>query len=515
MLSDSFFYNLTFTFELMNDRRYKLILYIIVFVILGTISIQVYWNYKNYLVNKQQLINDVQVSLDNAVETYYANLAEKSTIAFSLQGDSLDLFDKNLKFDSILHSINFSRRGIRELDSLNIDGISIYKGFKADSIFGEFHDTYDIDPNNRSAIIKGLINSESDTILQDNLKMLTSKVVFSMTIDTLLLEEIDVLLITELQRKSLALDYGLSFNTPFADSQYINKNNVESSSLSTLSKSPYLPNESELTIYFKNETKIILKRILSGIIISLLLVLVVISCLFYLLKIIKHQKQLAEVKNDLISNITHEFKTPIATISVALESIKNFNVIDDKEKTKTYLDMSKDQLSKLNVMVEKLLETATLDSESLELNKEPTNISDLLTTIIDKHQIQTEAKTIIFNPSEEEIIANVDVFHIENAINNIIDNALKYGGEIISIDLKKHSNQVEISISDSGKSLTKANKDKIFEKFYRVSKGNTHDVKGFGIGLYYSKKIVEKHGGTIHLDLDTNLTTFKISLPND
>ncbi|VAV85254.1 Two-component system sensor histidine kinase, partial [hydrothermal vent metagenome] len=262
------------------------------------------------------------------------------------------------------------------------------------------------------------------------------------------------------------------------------------------------------------ETKVILKRILTGILISTLLVLAVVSCLFYLLKIIKHQKQLAEVKNDLISNITHEFKTPIATISVALESIKNFNVIDDKEKTKSYLDMSNNQLSKLNVMVEKLLETATLDSESLKLIKEDCNITELLKSIIDKHQIQANGKTINFTTSDEEFIADVDVFHFENAINNVIDNAIKYGGEIISVTLTTHKNTFEIAISDSGNTITKANKDKVFEKFYRIPKGNTHDVKGFGIGLYYTKKIIEKHQGTIQLDLNNKQTTFKISLPN-
>jgi len=234
----------------------------------------------------------------------------------------------------------------------------------------------------------------------------------------------------------------------------------------------------------------------------------------FILKIIKHQKQLAEVKNDLISNITHEFKTPIATISVALESIKNFNVIDDKEKTKTYLDMSNNQLSKLNVMVEKLLETASLDSDSLKLIKEECNITELLKSIIDKHQIQSNGKTIDIT-SSKEVIAKVDVFHFENAINNILDNAIKYGGEEINIRLNQNASAFTISISDNGNSLTKANKDRIFEKFYRVPKGNTHDVKGFGIGLYYAKKIIEKHNGSIQLDLKNNLTTFKISLPNE
>ena len=501
----------------MNDKRYTLILYVIIVVILGTISIQVYWNYKNYLTNKQQFVNEVQVSLDNAIETYYANLAEKSTIGFAFQGSSKDFFDKNNTFDSILHKIDFSSKGISGIDSLNIeliDGVSIYRGIKADSVLDIFHDAHKIDARNKRRVITQINTGNSDSILQDNFKILTSKIVFSMTSDTLLLEDIDTLLINELHHKNLNFDYGLSYTNQLGDLQYLSKNNIEKFSLSTFSKSPFLPGDSTLKIHFTNETKIILKRILSGILISLLLVLVVISCLFYLLKIIKYQKKIAEVKNDLISNITHEFKTPIATISVALESIKNFNVIDDKEKTKSYLDLSNNQLSKLNLMVEKLLETATLDSDNLKLIKEECNISELLISIIEKHQMQTETKTLIFNPSEEDIIANVDVFHFENAINNIIDNAMKYGGEIISIHLKKHNNQIKISISDNGNSLEKAHKNRIFEKFYRISKGNTHDVKGFGIGLYYTKKIIEKHNGSIYLDLNNKLTTFKISLPN-
>ena len=505
----------------MNDKRYRWILYVIVFVILGTITIQVYWNYKNYLINKQQLINDVQVSLDNAVETYYANLAEKSTIGFAIEATSQEgIFGDDGKFDSIVQRLDITKNRFNGFDSINLEindssGIKIFKGIKADSLLKTIHNNHNIRlPKNNDVEIKKHFLSKDDSLSIDNFKMLTSKVIFSISQDSLDLNAIDKNLQKELSRKNLNIDYGLSFINVIKDTINHNSKIVQTSVLSATSKSTFLPKESSLKIHFTNETKIILKRILSGILISLLLVLVVISCLFYLLKIIKHQKQLAEVKNDLISNITHEFKTPIATISVALESIKNFNVIDDKEKTKTYLDMSSNQLSKLNVMVEKLLETATLDSENLNLNKEEVNITDLLNTIIDKHQIQNEDKTIIFNPSQD-IIAKVDVFHFDNAINNIIDNAIKYGGDNITIDLDQNTFAFTVTISDNGTSLTKANKDKIFEKFYRVSKGNTHDVKGFGIGLYYAKKIIEKHGGAIHLDLDNSLTTFKLSLPNE
>ena len=109
---------------------------------------------------------------------------------------------------------------------------------------------------------------------------------------------------------------------------------------------------------------------------------------------------------------------------------------------------------------------------------------------------------------------SADKFHFENALNNILDNAIKYGGDEISIALNNNSKYIEISISDNGNTLRAENKQRIFEKFYRIPKGNTHDVKGYGIGLYYTKTIIDKHGGNIHLDLKNKLTTFKISIPH-
>lgn len=496
----------------MNEKRYKWILYIIVVVTACTIAIQVYWNYKNYLISKQQFINDVQVSLDNAVDAYYADLAHENTLAFAFDfNEDEDHIIENQNLGRFIQNIDTLSKGITNKDSLSIniyEDISVYRETKSDSFI-------EIIKNNKKEKdwLAKKVFIKAPNLSKGDFEMLTSKVIVSITNDSLRLEKIDALLKSELNRKHLNINYGLSFKNILDSIQRLNQ--IDKAPLNTTSKSIYLPKGSTLKVHFNNETKTILKRILSGILISILLVLAVISCLFYLLSIIKRQKQLAEVKNDLISNITHEFKTPIATISVALESIKNFNVIDNKEKTKTYLEMSNTQLSKLNVMVEKLLETATLDSDSLILVKEKINITDLISSIIDKHQLQTEPKTINFNTSIENIFAHVDLFHFENAINNIIDNAIKYGGQIISIDVSQNSFSFTVSISDNGNTITKAQKDKIFEKFYRVTKGNTHDVKGFGIGLYYAKKIIEKHGGAIHLDLNNNLTTFNLSLPNE
>ncbi|WP_040281245.1 sensor histidine kinase [Psychroserpens damuponensis] len=519
----------------MNDSKYRYILYIIVIVILSTIGIQAYWNYKNYLSNKQQLINDVQTSLDKAVDDYYANLAENSTIGFSLKGMSQKDFIKNGRFDSIISSISESDTdGFGSIDSINpnlLDGVSIVKGPKADSIINQmqlegivkFQESdsniikhIQIDSLSKQSKNEHLEFSEAD------LKTFTSKIIISMTTDSLSLRGIDTLVQKELLRKDIGINYTIKYKDPSTDIDYYNatEKDIEfidsiqlTSFLSTTSKSALLPKKSELSLLFNNVSSDVLKRIVWGITISTLLVLAVISCLFYLLQIIKRQKQLAEVKNDLISNITHEFKTPIATIGVALESLQSFNMIDDETKRKTYLNMSRSQLSKLNTMVEKLLETATLNSDNLELNFDTYNISEVITTLVEKHKFNDNSKTII-TTIEDAVFAHVDVFHFENAINNMIDNAFKYGGDTIYVNLKKNIQTIDISIADNGSSLTKADKVRVFEKFYRVPKGNTHDVKGFGIGLYYTNEIIKKHKGSIQLDLKSELTTFKIQLPN-
>lgn len=508
----------------MNDLKYRYILYAIVIVTLSTIVVQGYWNYKNYLSSKQQLINDIQSSLDKAVDDYYAELAHKTTLGFKIEGNSQkDVFKDGGFFDKLSKSIDESNKRFNSIEDLEIDsikGIKIFRGLKADSLMENEKKNRKILSGNEIVHQLKFPKKNYDSINFENIGLLTSKVFISIKNDSLDIQVIDSLLNNDLARKNIKLDYYLDFieakkKLPSTLKNKTQKEKIGTTNLlSTKSLSTFLPKNSSLTIYFENINWTIFNRIFTPLFISTLLVLAVISCLFYLLKIIKNQKQLAEVKNDLISNITHEFKTPIATIGVALESIKNFNIIDDKEKTKTYIDISDSQLSNLNVMVEKLLETATLDSDSLNLNKEEFDISELIQTLVNKHKLQTKNKTINLVLPKESILAKVDVFHFENAVNNILDNAIKYGGNTINVNLSVKSSSFIVTISDNGNSLKEDNKNKIFEKFYRIPKGNTHDVKGFGIGLYYTKTIIEKHNGSVILDLNNKLTTFKISLPN-
>ncbi|PWH82134.1 two-component sensor histidine kinase [Algibacter marinivivus] len=487
----------------MNEQKYRWVLYLIITTTVLTIVVQCYWNYKNYLLNKQNFVNQVQLSLDNALDTYYAELAESNNMTI-IETDSIAFSHnfKELKTDSVIRDIK------HDLRSVDIKSISGYTQF-TDSSNG-YHFSNDKNHISKIKVIRGKKASDSIKLL----KGITS-IFISIKNDTLDFSKLNPLVKSELKRKQLNIDFVLKHFKNDSLYNVYNIENIKPNFLKAQSKSTFLKQNELLEIAYPNATHIILKQGLSSILISTLLVIAIISSLFYLLKIIKNQKQLAEIKNDLISNITHEFKTPIATIGVALESINSFNAIDDKEKTKKYIKMSSNQLSKLNVMVEKLLETATLDSELLEFNKEYVDIVPVIETLISRYKIHNPKKSFTDFIKPESLNIQVDKFHFENAINNILDNAIKYGGDEISVELVKSSNQINISISDNGNTLKPENKQRIFEKFYRIPKGNTHDVKGFGIGLYYTKTIIDKHNGSIYLDLKNNLTTFKISLPHE
>lgn len=507
----------------MNNKTHTWILYLISAVIVATICIQVYWNYKNYLVNKQQLINEVQISLDKAVDDYYAALAQNSTVGFTFNSDSKkNIFGKDSTFIKILSSIDSTKNKFKNLDNINpesIEGVTIFRGAEVklmDTISLEYARFED------DQAITSFKKNNPDSLQEKAINFLTSKIVVSIKNDSLDLKQVDSLLKNEFQRKKINVAYQMQYKNDKKEQYFwwyqnkfetTNKTDTLGEGINTKANSSFLPTGSELNLYFTNEIPLLLNRILGGILLSTILVFGVIACLFYLLHIINQQKQLAEIKNDLISNITHEFKTPIATISAALEGMSNFNAIDDKNKAKHYISMSAHQLSKLNTMVEKLLETATLDSNELEFNKEEVNLSDLIEASVNSFKSQHPEKNFIFNKKVNNIIAAVDTFHFENAINNILDNAVKYGGNEIEIKLKTLKKQIEIDISDDGNGLKPADKERIFDKFYRVPKGNAHDVKGFGIGLFYSKTIIEKHGGSIVLNLNNNKTTFKITLP--
>jgi len=486
----------------MDKKNYKWVVYFIGVTIFTTIAAQVYWNYREYELNKQNLISKVQQSLDNSVEAYFANLTKSGIITFT----SPDKKNSKEQIDTIVVSTN-SKWGLRKKVDSTLQNIAKLKNQKPLFINSQRNHAF-FTPND---------------IIPKNIDSLISKVFISISRDTLDLKKLDAYLTEEFKRTHIGIDYALKYNYYewISDDNFDKKTieyqleNFPKKHLTVVSKSTYLPHRSHLELQFTNETAILLKNSFISILLSLVLSISIIASLVYLLKTIYKQKQLAEVKNDLINNITHEFKTPIATISTALEAMKNFNALDDKAKTEKYISIANSQVANLNVMVEKILETAALNHQQLAINKQPVIIAELIEHVIANYKIVAPEKTINFKNNIGDAVLNVDKFHFGNAVGNILDNALKYGGETITVELSSLKKNIIIVIQDSGNGIPKAQKDKIFEQFYRIPTGNTHNVKGFGIGLYYTKNIIEKHGGTISLVYDTkNATLFKIELPN-
>ena len=544
----------------MNTQKYQWLFYLITATIIATIGVQFYWNYKNYEENKRQVTNEIQLSLDNAVEEYYSSLAKSDFLTIiDNNSNSVAIFknplnlikEKSYKSKSIGNIINkikpnnsekekprasinnlkftFDENLSKEkIDSMMISAKDFVIEFNSnlDSLNNKKKDSVEV-LNQITDKKKGFnLNSDgANKVIKyfrgkkaaDSLKLIKNlKPIFISFLDqSVEYEKIDSLIEIQLQKKGIELT--TSFHHLKNDTLF---HQTKDSLLATekkylRSKSTFVKDNEAFKLVYNNPSIVALKRSSFGIFLSLLLSLAVISSLFYLLKIINQQKELAAIKNDLISNITHEFKTPIATISAAIEAIKNFNVLEDPEKTSKYLSMSSIQINKLHQMVEKLLETAMLDSEQLVLKKETVDIVDIAEKVVSKYQILAHKKELSFSTTLQPCYANIDVFHFENVISNLIDNAVKYGGNQIEMNINSVLNAIEITVVDDGNGIEKNQKEKIFDKFYRVPKGNTHDVKGFGIGLYYCKKIIEKHEGFIGLTSDKSKTIFKITIPNE
>jgi two-component system phosphate regulon sensor histidine kinase PhoR len=479
----------------MNAIKQHWTLYFITATIVLTIAVQLYWNYNNYVDNKQRVKNEIQSSLDTAIDEYYTDLSKSNFFAI-VNNDSIN--NKSGLFKEFWNEdINSSK------SKVSISSIKISSDYSGDV------EASKIPKILQQEIQKIKISSDTTKFLKG-----IQSVVIALNNDEINFTKLDSIFTHQLSKKGIKTPHYLVLLEKNIKVGGSNKVKDIELSLFSNSKSTFLRPDQNLRAYYKDPTIQALKKSSTGILLSLLLSLSVIFCLIYLLKIISTQKELAEIKNDLINNITHEFKTPIATISTAVEAIESFNVADNKEKTKQYAAISAFQIKKLHVMVEKLLETATLDSESLMLQKEPTNIVDLIAKIAKKFELLTK-KNIKFTTNIDSKILKIDLFHFENAVSNLVDNAIKYGGDIIEINLNSVLNVTEISVADNGKGIDKSQQERIFDKFYRVPKGNTHDVKGFGIGLYYAQKIIEKHNGSINISSSFDNTIFKLQIPNE
>lgn len=261
----------------------------------------------------------------------------------------------------------------------------------------------------------------------------------------------------------------------------------------------------------------LLKQILSPVIFSIFLVGITILSFLLLYRSLLRQKKLALLKNEFISNITHELKTPIATVGVAIEALKNFNAIQDPQRTREYLDISSNELQRLSLLVDKVLKLSMFEKKEIELKYETVNLKEIVDEVVSSMRLQLEkyhADCTI--TADGDLHLKGDRLHLLSVVFNLLDNALKYSKDnpLIKVEMKGNETNIVLSVSDNGIGIQQEYKDKVFEKFFRVPTGDKHNARGYGLGLSYVAQVVQKHKGTISVESQAGVgTRFIIVLP--
>ena len=279
-----------------------------------------------------------------------------------------------------------------------------------------------------------------------------------------------------------------------------------------------LVSEELLSIIVPHQKGLIWKEMIWFIVGAILFTIIITTAFFITVRTLLKQKKLSEIKSDFINNMTHEFKTPLATISLAVDALKNDKVAGNKEKSDYFTGIIKEENKRMNKQVETILQAALLDKNEVQLNMKRLLAHDIIINVLNNINLQIEEKggKIDVELEAENDLILADEVHFTNVIKNLLDNAVKYSKDNLHIKLstKNAGNHLKIKIEDNGIGMNKETLNRIFEKFYRAHTGNVHNVKGFGLGLSYVKTMIDAHHGNIKAESVLGKgSSFTISLP--
>ncbi len=276
--------------------------------------------------------------------------------------------------------------------------------------------------------------------------------------------------------------------------------------------------EQRYALQFENFNWYLIEKIAPQIAFSFTLFLIITLAFYAIFRNLQKEQRLRQLKNEFISNVTHELKTPIATVSVAMEALSDFDGLKNPERTKEYLDISRHELNRLSILVDKVLKMSLFEHQGLKLELETIDIKKLSQEIVNSMQLQfqkNQAKASIHQQGSSFLLQG-DRTHLTNVLYNLLDNALKYrnGTPEIHITLAEKEQSIECRVRDNGIGIPAEYQNKIFEKFFRVPSGDLHNIKGHGLGLSYVANVINKHGGTITVESTPGKgTQFIITLP--
>ena len=260
---------------------------------------------------------------------------------------------------------------------------------------------------------------------------------------------------------------------------------------------------SEYSVKVFNFQPILLRQIAPQLFFSIFLTLMIGGAFLMMYRNVRSQELLMKSKNEFIGNISHELKTPVATVSVALEALKNFNAIDNPTLTREYLEIAQAELNRLSILTDKILKTAVFEDGGVDYQPEQVNLDDTIQQVIGSMKLvfEKEKAIVCYEKSGQDFSLSGSPTHLTNVIYNLVDNALKYspGSPEISISLSSSVDKFLLVVKDNGIGIEPSYHKKIFEKFFRVPTGDVHDIKGYGLGLNYVESVIHRHHGSIHL----------------
>ena len=296
----------------------------------------------------------------------------------------------------------------------------------------------------------------------------------------------------------VANEYGIPIQFDNAPSNYDTKLDTLLTGKSVLFPSNILDEDLYLHIYFPKKGFFLFQEMWGPFTISLTLMILIVVALMFMFRTILTQEKISEIKNDFISNMTHEFKTPISTISLACEALSDQDMMkQNTTDSAPFVKMINDENKRLSLLVERILQSAVMDRGEVKLREEKVILNEIIHEVTNHAQfrIQNSGGTIKLNIPNELITIQTDKMHMTNIVTNLVDNAIKYSSEApdIEISLRRENKKLLLSVKDHGIGIKKEHLNKVFDKLYRVPTGNVHNVKGFGLGLSYVKAIAELH----------------------
>lgn len=498
----------------MNKQRIIAIIVVAALTMLGLIGLQVHWVNNAFEIRNSSFEGSVNEALKQAVKNI-----EKQDLSHRLKNrfESVDNLSELLTtFDSL------SRMEFHAYDTLNYPPGMNYNRLPGQSSFTQSQISTPNDFERSATEMRRLMKRSS---LLSSLFMNMMGFERTLPIEKRInKKQVDSLIGVEMRKKGINTHYEFGVMAPpYQD--FVTCSNPKFSKEIKNSGFSYdiFPNNIfrepvYLNVYFPQKRSYIFSRMSLMLVLAIILLSLLIFTFYYTIHTIIKQKKLSEMKNDFINNMTHEFKTPISTISLACQSLSDQDIPKDDQLYESYVHIINEENNRLGSMAEKILQTAIIDKGTLKLKTDVINMHEVINDAIDKIRMQVTQKngTINTDLKATNPVVKADQFHMTNVIFNLLDNANKYSlnEPRIKVSTQNKPEGLQVEVRDNGIGISKTNQKKIFEKLYRVPTGNIHAVKGFGLGLSYVKAILDKHNGKIDIQSEPNRgSTFIIFIP--